>query len=133
VERLEHGDEIERGPGSGVRGIADPERDAVGHARLGRLGAGFGDRRLVQVDPQDPRAWIGAGERNGGRAKAAAQVEHSRRRGGAEPPVDVGHGGQPGAGELVEEHRPVDRSDAVSNLRAVGRVGDAAAGTVCLE
>jgi hypothetical protein len=33
----------------------------------------------------------------------------------------------------VDEHRPVDRRDAAAELRAVGGVGDAAAGAVGLE
>src|SRR6266511_633203 len=133
MERLEHGDKIERGPGSDTLGIADHEGDTVSHPRLGRLGARFGYRCLVQVDSQDPHAWVSAGERDGRRSKSAAQIQHPRRRGGAQPPVDVGHSGQPGAGELVEEHRPVGRRDAPPDLPTVGGIWDATAGPVRLD
>jgi hypothetical protein len=83
VQRLEEGDELERGLGGDLGdlgGVADQEADAVGHSRLGRCRAGLGDRCLVQVDPQDPGARVGAGERDRGGAEAAAQVQHAGRR-----------------------------------------------------
>jgi hypothetical protein len=85
------------------------------------------------VDPEDLGAWVGAGERDRRRAEAAAEVQHAGRRCGAQPPVDVSHRGQPGAGELVEEHRPVGRGDAAPHLRTVGGIGDAVAGAVGLQ
>ena len=53
VERLEDRHQVERGLGGEVGGVADHERDPVGQAGLGRRRAGLGDRRLVQVDPED--------------------------------------------------------------------------------
>ena len=47
-----------------------------------------------------------------------------------QPPVEMGHGGHPGAGELEEKHRPVERGDTAPHRWAIGGVGDAAAGAV---
>jgi hypothetical protein len=130
VERLEDGDQVERALRGEVGGVADHERDAVGHPGLGRGRAGAGDRGLVQVGPEDRRPRVDAGQRHRRRPKAAAQVEHPRRRCRAEPLVEVGHGRQPGRGQLVEEHLPVGGRDAVAHPPAVVGIGHPAAAAV---
>ena len=66
-----------RRPSAGVQLEASPISKAA--RPCGAL-AGGGDQRLGQIEAGDPRVGPGVGEREAGRARAAADVEHRRRR-----------------------------------------------------
>ena len=105
MQRLVYVDEVVLPLEPWIGRVSIVKRDAVFHAAAREVLPRRGDRRLVEVDPVDPRLRIGARDRHRRVALAAGHVGDPSRRIGAEPLVHIRDRREPFAAEQVLEQR----------------------------
>ena len=133
MDRLEGAHEIEPAGQLRVGGVAHLEGGPVSDPGGDRVGASFGDGRLVEVQAGYRGVGIPQGDGDAGPAGATADVSHSRRRVSGEALHEAGDLGEPLLGQQVQEQGPVEAGDAVAQLRPVGLVGHTGAGAKRVE